>query len=207
MTPTPALRLVGPDEIAPEKRPDAEVVDATPASSAEDRLLRGLGASAALVDGVRAGVALLSRRRVVPLPGLRVDELLGPGSAVVAAADDAIRDGADHASFLWPRGCRQSPDGYVRVTVLACDGALGPAARGVVVLSPAPRLRGLTPRELEVLGHLVEGCSNLEIARALAVAPRTVAAHVEHILFKLDATSRTLAAVRAERAGLYVPVG
>ncbi|WP_220456264.1 response regulator transcription factor [Curtobacterium sp. ME26] len=58
-----------------------------------------------------------------------------------------------------------------------------------------------------MLGHLVEGCSNLEIARALAVAPRTVAAHVEHILFKLDATSRTLAAVRAERAGLYVPVG
>ncbi|WP_058727732.1 response regulator transcription factor [Curtobacterium oceanosedimentum] len=80
------------------------------------------------------------------------------------------------------------------------------AATGVVVLSPATGLRGLTRRELEVLGHLVEGCSNHEIARALAVAPRTVAAHVEHILVKLDATSRTLAAVRAERAGLYLPL-
>jgi DNA-binding NarL/FixJ family response regulator len=32
-----------------------------------------------------------------------------------------------------------------------------------------------------------------------------VAAHVEHILAKLHAGSRTLAAVRAERAGLFVP--
>jgi DNA-binding CsgD family transcriptional regulator len=44
-----------------------------------------------------------------------------------------------------------------------------------------------------------------EIAQALVVAPRTVAAHLEHILAKLDAPTRTLAAVRAERDGLYVP--
>jgi DNA-binding NarL/FixJ family response regulator len=56
-----------------------------------------------------------------------------------------------------------------------------------------------------VLGLLIEGCSNQQIARALVVAPRTVAAHLEHILAKLDAPSRTLAAVRAEREGLYVP--
>ena len=67
-------------------------------------------------------------------------------------------------------------------------------------------LRGLTPRELEVLGLLIDGCSNQQIARALVVAPRTVAAHLEHILVKLDATTRTLAAVRAEREGLYVPL-
>ena len=56
-----------------------------------------------------------------------------------------------------------------------------------------------------MLGLLVEECSNQEIARALVVAPRTVAAHLEHVLVKLDAPSRTLAAVRAERDGLYVP--
>jgi DNA-binding CsgD family transcriptional regulator len=32
-----------------------------------------------------------------------------------------------------------------------------------------------------------------------------VAAHVEHILAKLSAPTRTLAAVRALRLGLYVP--
>jgi DNA-binding CsgD family transcriptional regulator len=90
--------------------------------------------------------------------------------------------------------------------VLACKSDLAAVTCGIVVLSPATGLHGLTPRELEVLGHVIEGCSNFEISRALGIAPRTVAAHLEHILLKLDATSRTLAAVRAERAGLYVPL-
>jgi DNA-binding NarL/FixJ family response regulator len=77
---------------------------------------------------------------------------------------------------------------------------------GTVVLSPLTHSRGLTPRELEVLGLLIDGCSNQQIARALVVAPRTVAAHLEHILVKLDAATRTLAAVRAQREGLYVPL-
>jgi DNA-binding NarL/FixJ family response regulator len=53
---------------------------------------------------------------------------------------------------------------------------------------------------------LIDGRSNVAIAGVLTVAPRTVTAHVEHILHKLDAGSRTLAAVRAEREGLYVPL-
>lgn len=167
--------------------------------------VRSLAASAAF-DRARAGAVLLPDHGVAHLPGLSDDELLTSGSALIDAARDAIDEGLNYASFLWPAGSSQAPDGHVRVTALACERALGAVACGVVVLSPAVDLRGLTPRELEVLGHLIEGCSNLEIARALAVAPRTVAAHIEHILIKLDATSRTLAAVRAERAGLYVPV-
>ena len=168
--------------------------------------VRSLATSAASVSGARSGVVLLPGSGVTRIPGLSDDVLLSADSALVDAARDAIGEGQRYATFLWPRGSRQLPDGYTRVTVLACDRDLQTAARGVVVLSPAGRLRGLTPRELEVLGHVIEGCSNLEIARALMIAPRTVAAHIEHILFKLDATSRTLAAVRAERAGLYVPL-
>ncbi|SMH42928.1 regulatory protein, luxR family [Rathayibacter oskolensis] len=168
--------------------------------------VRSLAASAVLVGGAGAGVVLLPDDGVAHLPGLSEDELLAADSALIDAARDALAEGQNYASFLWPRGRRQSPDGYVRVTVLACGRDLAAVTRGVVVLSPATRLRGLTPRELEVLGHVIEGCSNLEIARALRVAPRTVAAHLEHILVKLDATSRTLAAVCAERAGLYVPL-
>jgi DNA-binding NarL/FixJ family response regulator len=52
---------------------------------------------------------------------------------------------------------------------------------------------------------LVDGRSNQQIAKALAVTPRTVAAHVEHLLHKLEAPTRTVAAVRAEREGCYVP--
>jgi DNA-binding NarL/FixJ family response regulator len=51
----------------------------------------------------------------------------------------------------------------------------------------------------------VDGCSNQQIARSLAIAARTVAAHVEHILHKLEVPTRTLAAVLAEREGCYVP--
>jgi DNA-binding CsgD family transcriptional regulator len=140
-----------------------------------------------------------------PLPGLDGDALLAEGSPVVTVARSCIDDGQVFSSFLWPRGGRHAPDGHVRVTVLAGPGEAPAGVLGTVVLSPVTELRGLTPRELEVLGLLIEGCSNQQIARALVVAPRTVAAHLEHILAKLDAPSRTLAAVRAEREGLYVP--
>jgi DNA-binding CsgD family transcriptional regulator len=91
------------------------------------------------------------------------------------------------------------------VTVVAAPEDVSPGLTAVALLSPATDLHGLTPRELEVLGHLVEGCSNQEIARRLVVAPRTVAAHLEHVLGKLGTPTRTHAAVRAERDGLYVP--
>jgi DNA-binding NarL/FixJ family response regulator len=71
------------------------------------------------------------------------------------------------------------------------------------VISPEPARAD--PRELQILGLLIVGQSNAEIAHTLTVAHRTVAAHIEHILHKMDAPTRTLAAVRAEREGLYVP--
>jgi DNA-binding NarL/FixJ family response regulator len=72
-------------------------------------------------------------------------------------------------------------------------------------VAPDADCRGLTRRELEVLGLVVGGCSNQQVASRLGVAARTVATHVEHILFKLEAPSRTLAGVIAEREGCYVP--
>jgi DNA-binding NarL/FixJ family response regulator len=63
----------------------------------------------------------------------------------------------------------------------------------------------LTSRELEVLGLLVRGWSNARIAATLTVTVRTVESHVEHILTKLRVTSRTMAAVRALRQGLFIP--
>jgi DNA-binding CsgD family transcriptional regulator len=167
--------------------------------------LRSLAAAARVVRGATAGVVLCRDSPSRPLPGLGGDALLGPGSPVVTIARSHLDDGQVFASFLWPRGGRHAPDGHVRVTVLASPGEAPASVLGTVVLSSVGDLHGLTPRELEVLGLLVEGCSNQEIARALVVAPRTVAAHLEHVLAKLDAPSRTLAAVRAEREGLYVP--
>jgi len=49
----------------------------------------------------------------------------------------------------------------------------------------------LTRRERQVAELVHEGLSNKEIADALVISPRTVEAHVEHVLVKLGFTSRT----------------
>ncbi|WP_185930917.1 MULTISPECIES: ATP-binding protein [unclassified Streptomyces] len=49
----------------------------------------------------------------------------------------------------------------------------------------------LTPRETEVARLVGDGLSNREIAARLVISPRTVEAHVDHILHKLGFTSRT----------------
>jgi DNA-binding CsgD family transcriptional regulator len=66
-------------------------------------------------------------------------------------------------------------------------------------------LRALTPRELEVLGLLAEGCSNQEIARRLAITERTARTHVSNLLGKLHLGSRTQAALLAQQEGLHPP--
>ena len=60
----------------------------------------------------------------------------------------------------------------------------------------------LLEREVEVLGLLAEGRSNREIAIALEISVHTAKFHVDRILLKLEASSRTDAVVRAVRLGL-----
>jgi len=68
---------------------------------------------------------------------------------------------------------------------------------------PQPSARfGLTAREMEILGRLVQGDSNRQIARALFISDRTVAVHVSRILDKLGVRNRTEAATVGARLGL-----
>jgi two-component system nitrate/nitrite response regulator NarL len=55
----------------------------------------------------------------------------------------------------------------------------------------------LSPREEEVLREIARGASNKEIARTLDIAETTVKIHVQHILRKLNLSSRVQAAVYA----------
>lgn len=68
---------------------------------------------------------------------------------------------------------------------------------------PAPE-EDLTPRELEVLQLLAEGLANRAIAQELAISEHTVKFHVNAIMGKLGAQSRTAAVVRATRLGLIL---
>ncbi|MCO5185086.1 MAG: response regulator transcription factor [Anaerolineae bacterium] len=63
-------------------------------------------------------------------------------------------------------------------------------------------LEPLTPREVEVLVKLAEGMTNKAIAQALHISDHTVKFHVNAVLTKLAAQSRTEAVVNALRAGL-----
>jgi len=103
-------------------------------------------------------------------------------------------------------------------------GSIRAAAQGASVLEPAiaakltaglapsaprPSLAAsptlaepLSPRELEVLRFLANGCSNKEIGAHLRISEGTVKNHMTHVLGKLGALDRTQAALRARELGL-----
>jgi DNA-binding CsgD family transcriptional regulator len=62
--------------------------------------------------------------------------------------------------------------------------------------SPLP---GLTPREQEILAHLVAGRTYSEIARELVVSEKTVSVHVSNMLRKTGTANRIELAQRARR--------
>lgn len=62
--------------------------------------------------------------------------------------------------------------------------------------------RGLTAREVEVLGLIARGHSNRDVARRLHLAEKTVGNHVEHIYTKIGSSTRAEASLFAMRHGL-----
>ncbi len=63
-------------------------------------------------------------------------------------------------------------------------------------------LSSLSPRERDVLRGIARGASNKEIARTHGIAETTVKIHVQHLLRKLEVSSRVHAAVIASEHGL-----
>ena len=84
------------------------------------------------------------------------------------------------------------------------DAAAPPPVSGAPPLPapPASRLASLSPREQDILRGIARGQANKEIARSLGIAETTVKIHVQHILRKLDVSSRVHAAVIASESGL-----
>jgi len=80
---------------------------------------------------------------------------------------------------------------------------LSPEAAQVLVETanqPPPPGQDLTEREREVLGLMIEGLNNTQIAGRLTVSPSTIKSHVSSILAKLGVASRTEAVALALRS-------
>ena len=91
--------------------------------------------------------------------------------------------------------------------------AIGPGvepAGGRIPPVPAPLLRttprelGLTERQAEVLGCILQGLPNKLICRRLALAEGTVKIHVAAILRALNVHNRTQAVIEASRLGITI---
>ena len=105
----------------------------------------------------------------------------------------AIRVVAAGESLLAPVVTRRVIDAFVR--------RAAPTPRAAV----DQRLSSLTPRELEVLGLIARGLSNLDIAERLFVSEGTTKTHVSNVLAKLGLRDRVQAVVFAYEAGVVVP--
>jgi two-component system nitrate/nitrite response regulator NarL len=77
-----------------------------------------------------------------------------------------------------------------------------PAASAPAVSVMEAALASLSPRERDILRGIARGASNKEIARENGIVETTVKIHVQHILRKLDVSSRVHAAVIATEHGL-----
>jgi DNA-binding NarL/FixJ family response regulator len=152
-----------------------------------------------------------------PARGLeRLVDLADDLPPVLALVPADTRDGA--AAQAWRAGARGllPRDAQASIMLAALDAlsrglvVLDPAFAGNLLLSAQPAPAGerpveeLTPREVEVLQLLAEGLPNKAIAQRLGVSDHTIKFHVNAILGKLGAQSRTDAVVRATRLGLIL---
>lgn len=81
---------------------------------------------------------------------------------------------------------------------------LGPAAEtepsvGTDGVDDTPEL---TPREVQILQMLADGCSPHEVAERLVISPKTVRNHLTKVYDKLSVNSRSQAIVEALRHGM-----
>ena len=165
------------------------------------------------MDGVEATGRIAAEHpgsKVLVLTTFDVDEYAfaalraGASGFLVKSAEpgelvDAVRIVASGSSVVAPRVVRRMLDLFApHFPATVAD----PREDGL-----HPRLRSLTPRELEVLRCVAEGLSNAETAERLVLSATTVKTHVGNVLGKLGLRDRVQAVIAAYEFGLVEPGG
>ncbi|MCT8266270.1 MULTISPECIES: response regulator transcription factor [Afifella] len=123
------------------------------------------------------------------------------GTANRSVAEEALAAGA--AGFLPKTIAAKSLIHAVRFMVAGEQYAPLDFMRAPSEETENPLAAKLSKRETEVLGGLVRGASNKEIARELDLQEVTVKLHVKTLCRKLQARNRTHAAMIAKDAGMF----
>jgi PAS domain S-box-containing protein len=121
------------------------------------------------------------KARSIALPTIVLD---GP-AADVKSAVTAMKAGAIDYLTVTDEG---SLRGMLANAVAECRGAAQSTTRDETA---AARVARLTPREREVLLHLVDGETNKMIGHGLGISPRTVELHRAQVMSRLNATNLT----------------
>jgi DNA-binding NarL/FixJ family response regulator len=189
---------------------DHPVVRAGTAAIVEDAPDMALAGTASTLDEARP---LLDRATVdVLLLDLRLGEEFG--LAVFEGAGDALPAIVVATSYDYPQyvhaALRLGAVGYVLKTAPIDEllTAIRRAAEGKLSFDLRPGDGGarLSERERQVVGGVVDGLSNDEIASRLGISPKTVESHLRRLFERLGVASRTELATRAIRDGwLEVP--
>ncbi len=192
--------------MALDRTDDLEVV-AIAASVGEAREVFGdVEIDVAVVDyglpdgsGVDFAVELAQREPTVPSIILTASEgVQSAAAALEAGCAGFLRKSVDLDQLV--RGIRRVHAGEALFDAQTLSAAIS------WMHQPAPPAADLTARELEVLEHLAQGSSTLEISRDLFLSHHTVRNHVRNLLAKLGARSQLEAVVMAAQTGL-VDVG
>ena len=154
--------------------------------------------------------------------GWEPEEHLGLMGEVIGEEDEgetaviALLPDEEQSSAVWATGVKAI---LLRETsadqLLAAISAVGQGltvmtaelSRSLFTTPPSPEIEpeeALTSREQEVLQLVAEGLTNRAIAQELSISEHTVKFHINTIMGKLNAPSRTAAVVRATRLGLIL---
>ncbi|WP_432544662.1 response regulator [Kineococcus sp. SYSU DK002] len=198
-----------------ESEPDLRVVGEAADGAVALEQVRALAPDVVLmdvrmpgVDGIEATGRIVAEHpasKVLVLTTFDVDEYAfaalraGASGFLVKSAEPgelvgAIRTVAAGSSVVAPRVVRRMLDLFAPHLPTAADGPRGDGLD--------PRLRSLTPRELDVLRCIADGLSNAETAERLVLSATTVKTHVGNVLAKLGLRDRVQAVIAAYEFGL-----
>ena len=169
------------------------------------------------IDAVTSGLEALEITRGAKRPDVVVLDVQLPGMSGYEICRELRDEFGESLPILFVSGFRtEALDRVAGLLVGADDYLVKPFAPDELIGRVRALMRrsrggisngsdwGLTRREDEVLRLLASGLRQEEIATRLVVSHRTVGAHIQNVLRKMGATSRTQAVALAYRRDLRV---